>query len=99
MRKLDWEQIAPPLISIVILTALVIFGHSGLYGAHGLAAHHDAERQIALLDAEIERQRTERLALENLVTRLRRDNLDLDLLDERARRVLGYTRPDEIIIR
>ncbi len=36
--------------------------------------------------------------LENKVRRLSDDFLDLDLLDERVRDVLGYARGDEIII-
>ncbi|MDE2789311.1 MAG: septum formation initiator family protein [Paracoccaceae bacterium] len=41
----------------------------------------------------------ERQALENKVRRLSDDYLDLDLLDERSRAILGYARSDEIIIR
>jgi len=37
--------------------------------------------------------------LQNKTTRLSDDYLDLDLLDERARDVLGLTRPDDVIIR
>jgi cell division protein FtsB len=37
--------------------------------------------------------------LENLTIRLSDGFLDLDLLDERARDVLGYVRYDEIVIR
>ena len=41
----------------------------------------------------------ERDALANKTERLSRGEIDLDLLDEQARRVLGLGRPDEIIIR
>jgi cell division protein FtsB len=37
--------------------------------------------------------------LQNLTHRLSDDYLDLDLLDERARMVLGYLRADEVTIR
>ena len=36
--------------------------------------------------------------MENLTRRLSDSYLDLDLLDERARDVLGYVRADEIVI-
>jgi cell division protein FtsB len=36
--------------------------------------------------------------LENNVSQLRKDNMSLELLDERARSVLGYIRPDERLI-
>jgi cell division protein FtsB len=37
--------------------------------------------------------------MKNLTHRLSDDYLDIDLLDERAREVLGLMRPDEVIIR
>jgi cell division protein FtsB len=37
--------------------------------------------------------------LENRTHRLSDDYLDVDLLDEQARDVLGYVRADEIVIR
>jgi cell division protein FtsB len=37
--------------------------------------------------------------MQNLTLRLSDDYLDLDLLDEQARDVLGYLRADEIVIR
>ena len=37
--------------------------------------------------------------MENKTARLSEDYLDLDLLDERVRAVLGYIRADEILIR
>lgn len=40
----------------------------------------------------------ERTALENRVKLLRPKSLDLDMLDERARVVLGFVNPDERVI-
>ena len=37
--------------------------------------------------------------MQNLTRRLSDDYLDLDLLDERAREVLGLLRADEILLR
>ena len=37
--------------------------------------------------------------MENLTSRLSDDYLDLDLLDEQARDVLGLVRADEIVVR
>ena len=58
------------------------------------------------IDAEIEKQTAERDALRaetkrmaNLTHRLSDEYLDLDLLDERARDVLGTLRRDEIVVR
>ena len=48
--------------------------------------------ELATLEAEVAR-------MENLTTRLSDTFLDLDLLDQQARDVLGLIRTDEIVIR
>ncbi|CUH84809.1 FtsB family cell division protein [Thalassovita mediterranea] len=50
------------------------------------------QRELAMVEAEVAR-------MENLTRRLSDDYLDLDLLDEQARDVLGLLRSDEIVIR
>jgi cell division protein FtsB len=49
-------------------------------------------RQLAALELEV-------AVMENKTRRLSDNFLDLDLLDEQARKVLGYVRGDEIVIR
>lgn len=48
--------------------------------------------ELAALDAEVEAQA-------NRTKRLSDDYLDLDLLDEQAREILGLVRADEVILR
>jgi len=48
--------------------------------------------QLEALEADVAR-------MENLAKRLSDDFLDLDLLDQQAREVLGLMRSDEIVIR
>jgi len=55
-----------------------------------------AEKE-ALIE-ERDRLRLEVARMENLTRRLSDTYLDLDLLDERARNVLGFVRADEIVI-
>ncbi len=57
-------------------------------------------------EAEVEAMKTERdrlivevEQLRNRTKRLSDDYLDLDLLDERAREVIGLVRSDEIVLR
>lgn len=49
--------------------------------------------------SELERLNEEIARIENLTKRLSDDYLDLDLLDEQARSVLGLLRANEIVIR
>ena len=51
------------------------------------------------LTEERDRLQTELAQMVNLTHRLSDGYLDLDLLDEQARDVLGYLRADEIVIR
>ena len=99
MGRWDWGQIVAPAITIVLITVLAVFGHSALQGEHGLAALRQAEALEADLTAELAGISEERRALANLVGRLDERNLDLDLLDERARTILGYVRREELVIR
>jgi cell division protein FtsB len=99
MGRWAWGQIAIPTIYILLIAVLAVFGHSALQGDHGLAALHEAEVLERELTAELAETGDERRTLKNLVWRLDERNLDLDLLDERARAILGYVRREELIIR
>lgn len=98
MGRWQWGQFAAPAFYIALIAVLAMFAHSALQGEHGLAAHSRAEALERELTVELAEIRTERRALENKVKRLRTDYLDLELLDERARAVLGHVRVDEIVI-
>ncbi|WP_171234495.1 septum formation initiator family protein [Ruegeria sp. HKCCA6837] len=77
----------------VYFTFAAVQGDYGLFRRVEIAAERDAlSRDLAKLNAEI----TE---MENLTLRLSDTYLDLDLLDQQARSVLGMIRADEIVIR
>ena len=74
-------------------TFAAVQGDYGLFRRAEISADVDALRaQLAELDADVAR-------MENLTNRLSDDYLDLDLLDQQARDVLGLIRSDEIVIR
>lgn len=74
-------------------TFAAVQGDYGLFRRVEIAAEADALRaDLDELNAEIAR-------MENLTHRLSDDYLDLDLLDQQARSVLGMLRADEIVIR
>ena len=67
-------------------------GDFGLFRRAEIVADNQQMRtQLAEVHAEIAR-------MENLTKRMSDAYLDLDLLDEQARRVLGVVRADEIVI-
>ena len=75
------------------------FAFAAVQGDFGLFKRVEIEAEMTERTAYREALEAERARLENLTTRLSDDNLDLDLLDERARAVLGQLRVDEIVIR
>lgn len=99
MIKTRLRQVLIPVAYIVLLGLIAIFAHSGLQGDHGLAAFRLAGDQERRLQSELDTLRTERAVMQNRVTRLSDRYLDLDLLDERARNVLGLVREDELVVR
>ena len=99
MGRWDWGQIIAPAFYTLLIVVLAVFGHSGLQGEHGLAALNEAEALERDLTAELAEIGDERQELKNLVRRLDANYLDLELLDERARAMLGYVRREELVIR
>ncbi|MBK0397719.1 septum formation initiator family protein [Limibaculum sp. M0105] len=99
MSRLEWGQVLVPLFFILLVVAALAFLHSGLQGDRSLTALHDAGRNVAALEQELAMLDARNAELANRVHRLDEAYLDLDLLEERARAVLGYVRTDEIVIR
>lgn len=87
-------------LGLYAVAAAVIgyFGVNAYTGAHGLKAKQDLAQQQADLARELERLRAERKRWEHRVSLLRSDNLDPDLIDERARALLGYADPRDLVL-
>jgi cell division protein FtsB len=74
------------------------FTFAAVQGDFGVFRRVQASAEKASLAAERDRLKSEVVRMENLTRRLSDSYLDLDLLDERARDVLGLVRADEIVI-
>jgi len=86
------------VFAVVVLALMGYLSFAALQGEHGLFRHIQVEAEEARQRAELARLQAERAEIANLTRRLSTDTLDLDLLDERARHVLGLARADEILI-
>ncbi len=80
------------------LTLSVYFTFAAVQGDYGLFRRIEIEAETRRLEAERKQIEAEVAAMEILTRRLSDDFLDIDLLDERARDVLGLLRHDEIVI-
>lgn len=75
------------------------FSFSAVQGDYGLFRRAEIEAQETALRAQLDGLEADVARMENLTRRLSDDYLDLDLLDQQAREVLGLMRSDEIVIR
>ena len=72
---------------------------AAVQGEYGLFNRIQIEADAAQLRAERDRLAAELAEIENRTHRLSEAFLDLDLLDQQARDILGLIRPDEILLR
>jgi cell division protein FtsB len=77
----------------------VYFTFAAVQGDYGMFARVAINAEAVSLQAERDRLQAELSEMQNLTHRLSDEYLDLDLLDQQTRDVLGYMRSDEIAIR
>lgn len=75
------------------------FTFAAVQGDYGLFRRVEIRAEARVLAEDLARLQAEIAIMDNLTRRLSDDFLDLDLLDQQARSVLGLLRADEIVIR
>lgn len=93
-----------PHLGTVIFYALTLclgtyFTFAAVQGDFGLFRRIEIEAESEALRRQRDALALELADMRNRTRRLSDDYLDLDLLDEQARKILGLARGDEIIIR
>lgn len=91
--------IGPFLYFSTAFVLCLYFAFAAMQGSYGIFRRVQIDAEIDRLSAERDALSAETERMANLTRRLSDDYLDLDLLDERARDVLGSLRGDEIVIR
>jgi cell division protein FtsB len=87
------------VFAVAVIALMCYLSFAALQGEHGLLSLLRVEAQETHLRAELAQLQAERATIANKTRRLSTEQIDVDLLDEQARKVLGLGRPDEIIIR
>lgn len=82
----------------VMFSLGIYFMFASVQGDFGLFRRVQIEAELTTLNLERDRLAREVAMLENKTRRLSDGFLDLDLLDEQARDVLGLVRPDETVL-
>jgi cell division protein FtsB len=87
-------------LCLYLMATLMIgyFGINAFTGNHGLRAQKGLEQQIADLTAELGEVKGERATWERRVNLLKTDQIDPDMLDERARALLDYVDKRDVIL-
>ena len=89
-----------PYVPIAILAALIFyFGFQALTGDRGILAWTNRDETLAARTSELKRLQAERADLEVRARLLRDGSLSKDLLEERARSLLGLSDPRDYVIR
>jgi cell division protein FtsB len=83
----------------VAFTAGTYFTFAAVQGDYGLFRRVQVDAEARDLRVERDTLQAQLDVLKNKTRRLSDSYLDLDLLSQQARDVLGYLRPDEIVIR
>src|SRR6185312_5559614 len=91
-----------------ILTALALYLFAGLFigyfavnaftGNHGLRAQQNLDQQLSVMQGELRQHKDERALWQHRVALLRPDRIDPDMLDERARALIGYADPHDLTL-
>ena len=93
--SIPWVMLA--LFAVAFILGLY-FTFAAVQGDYGLFRRAEILSDVKILEAELKILQSEVDKMRNLTLRMSDEYLDLDLLDEQARDILGQIRSDEIII-
>ena len=99
MNRRSRPAMGPFIFCIGAILLGLYFTFAAVQGDYGVFRRSEVLAEKRRLDAELVLVRQDVAAMENLTHRLSDNYLDLDLLDQQARDVLGLIRADEIVIR
>ena len=94
VKRRTRAAIAPFLLILMV----TYFGMSFVQGDRGLLAWIRLSDEITLVQSDLADLMVRRTRIEHRIQLLRPNGLDLDMLDERARALLGFAHKDEIVI-
>ena len=92
-------SLGPVLFFAIAFALSMYFTFAAVQGDFGLFRRAEITAESSALRKQLTEVSAEVARMENLTRRLSDDYLDLDLVDEQARAVLGLIRADEIVIR
>ena len=98
IRRLIGRTARSAVGTFVWIGIIAYFAYFAMYGERGWIAMCQVQTEVDQAKQQLEQVHDERERLENRSALLRPDHLDADMLDERARLMLNYSHPDDVII-
>ena len=96
------KKLGTPWVIISVFTISLSLGlyftFAAVQGDFGILRRAEINHDIQKLQVELTSLNVEIADLKNLTRRLSDHYLDLELLDQQARDILGYVRSDELVI-
>jgi len=93
------EKLLKPLIGpLALVIAVFYFTFHALSGERGIYALLKEERKLEVIKSELKNVTAQRAELEHRVRLLSDGSLDLDLLDEQSRAILGNAGEGEVVV-
>ncbi|MDQ8030164.1 MAG: septum formation initiator family protein [Brevundimonas sp.] len=93
------ERMKPYLPSCILLLLIAYLGVQALTGERGLLSGGERDAMLERRETQLANILEEKQDLEVRMRYLRRGSLSRDLLEERARAVLGFADPRDYVIR
>lgn len=97
-NRLSRPSFGVPVFFTVTLSLSAYFIFAAVQGDFGLFRRAEIAVEGRTLERELAELHEDVHRMENLTRRLSDDFLDIDLLDQQARDVLGLVRADEIVV-
>lgn len=94
-----FARLRPYLPTAALAFLIVYFGFHAFTGERGLLSSTQRDAALAAKSQELAELRTQRQDLEARAKLLRDSSLSADLLEERARSLLGFGHPNDYVIR
>ena len=94
-----FDRFRPFIPTAVLAVLIVYFTFHALTGERGLLTSEQRDRTLTQRTGELRQIRAERMDLEVRARLLRDSSLSADLLEERARSLLGFASPGDYVIR
>jgi cell division protein FtsB len=92
------RRVKPLAIQLLGACLAGYFVYHAVEGERGLLAWLRVHHELRAAEEELQQTGADRLALERRVAQLNSSSLDPDMLDERARAMLNFSHPDDVVI-